>query len=522
MKKNILNFTYTGLSLLLLATVSAFFGCSKTLDEKVYSQVAVDQFYQTEDQAQLALNGVYSVLLGSDIYRDGINISLGDVTAFTMKGGGSANGSGDRSGISNDWINYTWTPDAIELIDDWGSYYQAINRDNTLIDALEKSGISAAAKARIDGQAKFLRADMYFDLVRMFGGIPLYVHGTSDLGEAYKSRSTPDSVYAQIITDLQQAQTELSPFSSSDQAVGKATSASATALLAKVYLQQRNWQKAAEEAKKVMDMNYFALLSDYENIFNPDFQNGKEQVFSIQTGGNANSKSQFYQTRAIYLFGPPAMSSPVGNIQFHTLKDLVIFQVRKELFDQTPNTYRKWWTMRDKMPYYYKNGVSAANLVRDTVPMYAPFLVKYHRIDFSTGSLREGVNFPVIRYADVLLTYAEALNELNGGPTQAAYDAINMVRRRARAMGTPFEQPESIYPDLANLSQAQFRDALLAEYASEFIGEGHYRWDLLRHDRLISNAKAFGATAAEDKHKLFPIPAIQMGVNKSLQQNPGY
>ncbi|HEX8676696.1 MAG TPA: RagB/SusD family nutrient uptake outer membrane protein, partial [Segetibacter sp.] len=137
------------------------------------------------------------------------------------------------------------------------------------------------------------------------------------------------------------------------------------------------------------------------------------------------------------------------------------------------------------------------------------------------GTLREGVNFPLIRYADVLLAYAEALNEANG-PTQAAYDAINMVRRRARAVGTPYEQPESVYSDLINLNQEQFRDALLAEYAAEFAGEGHYRYDLLRHDRLITNAKALGITAAEEKHKLFPIPAIQLSRNPDLEQNTGY
>ncbi|MEO5995762.1 MAG: RagB/SusD family nutrient uptake outer membrane protein, partial [Chitinophagaceae bacterium] len=181
MKKIKFNLPCSGLAFLLITSLFSLMSCSKGLDETVYSQVAIDQFYKTEDQAQLALNGVYSVLLGGDIYRDGINISLGDVTAFTMIGGGSANGSGDRSGISNDWNNYTWTADAIELIDDWGTYFQAINRDNTLIDALEKSNISAAARAKIDGQAKFLRALMYFDLVKMFGGVPLYIHGTSDL-----------------------------------------------------------------------------------------------------------------------------------------------------------------------------------------------------------------------------------------------------------------------------------------------------------------------------------------------------
>jgi hypothetical protein len=523
MKKNYYNITNRTSFLLLLLVAFNLFSCSKKLEENVFSQVAVDQFYKTEDQAQLALNGVYGNTLWNDPYRDAQLITLGDVTAGTLIGGGSANGSGDRSGISNEWNTYSWTPDAIELITCWNSFYQTINWDNTLIDKLEASSIPATAKAKIDGQAKFLRAFFYFNLVELFGGVPLYIHGTSDLSEAYKPRNTVEEVYTQITADLKQAQTELSPFNAGDQAIGKATSASATALLAKVYLQQRNWQKAAEEAKKVMDMNYFTLMADFENIVNPDFQNGKENIFSIQFGGNANSSSQLYQTRLIYLFGPPAQTLSNGtNIQFHTLKDLVIFQARKEFFNSTPDNYRKWWTMRDKMPYYYKGGVSAANLVMDTVKMYAPFLTKFHRIVLSTGTLREGVNFPLIRYSDVLLAYAEALNESNNGPTQAAYDAINTVRHRARAAGTPMQQPESVYPDLSNLSKEQFTDAILSEYAREFAGEGHYRYDLLRHDRLITNAKALGISAAAEKHKLFPIPAIQISRNKSLTQNTGY
>ena len=508
--------------ILFMALAYCFNSCSD-LDEKVYSQVQVDDFYKSQEQAQLALNGVYSVLLGGDIYRDGIWLTLGDVTAFTLKGGGSANGSGDRSGVDNEWNTYTWTADALELSTYWNNYYQAINRANTLIDMLGNSSISENAIAKIDGQAKFLRALMYFDLVKLFGGVPLYTRGTSDLSQAYKSRSSAGEVYAQIITDLQQAQTDLSPFDPSDQTLGKATSASATALLAKVYLQQRNWGKAAEEAKKVMDMNYFSLLNDYEHVLNPDSQNGPEQIFSIQTGGNANNNSQYYQTRFIYLCGPPAQNLANGkNVLFHNLKDVVIFQVQKEFFSSTPETYRKWWTMRNRMPYYYDNSVSVSNLVNDTVTMYAPFLLKYHRIDFSTGNLKEGVNFPLIRYSDVLMAYAEAINESNGSPTQGAYDAINKVRRRARGIGTANEQPESLYPDLANLSQEQFRDSILTEYSREFVGEGHYRWDLLRHDRLISNAKANGATAVEEKHRLFPIPSTQISVNDSIQQNPGY
>ena len=497
--------------------LTAATGCQDALDEKLYSQVAVDDFYQTSDQAQLALNGVYNQLW-NDPYRDGQWVTLGDVTAGTLVGGGSANGSGDRSGIATEWSTFSWTSDAIELTTAWDYYYNAINRTNVLIDKLAASTIPN--KAKPDGEAKFLRALFYFNLVRMFGGVPLQVKSTTDLSEVNKPRSTAEEVYAQIVQDLQQAATELSPYNEGDHTAGRATSASATALLAKVYLQQRQWQKAADEAKKVIDLKAFDLMPDYETILNPDSRNGKEIIFAIQHGGNANSTSQLYQTRMIYLFGPPAQSLANGtSVQFHYLKDLVIFQARKEFFSTTPDTYRKWWSVRDRMPYYYKNGIK--DLVRDTVKMYAPFLTKFHRIDFSTGLLREGVDYPLIRYSDMLLTYAEAINEV-GGPTPDAYEALNRVRRRARAVGTVYAQPASLYPDLSGLSQAQFRDAVLTEDAREFVGEGHYRWDLLRHDRLITNAKQLGISAASDKHLLFPIPKLQISRNPALTQNQGY
>lgn len=506
----------------MISIILGIISCSD-LEEQVYSQIDIDKFYSTENQAQLALNGVYSIFLGADIYRDGIWTTLNDVTAFTLKGGGSANGSGDRSGVDNEWNTFTWTADALELSTEWNDNYLALNRANTLIDKVEASTISDVAKSRLIGEAKFLRAFIYFDLVKLFGGVPLYTKSTSDLSEANLPRNTVEEVYSQIISDLQEAQTLLSPFNLENHVLGKASYASATALLAKVYLQQRNWTKAIEESEKVIELNYFSLLSDYENVRNPDLQNGTEQIFSIQTGGSGNSNSQIYQTRFIYLAGPPAQNLADGkNVIFHTLKDVVIFQAEENFFNSTPDTYRKWWTMRKKMPYYYNNSVSVSNLVQDTVEMYAPFLVKYHRIDFSSGNLHEGVNFPILRYSDILLTYAEAINEANGGPTTEAYDALNSVRQRARAVGTPFEQLENIYPDITGVSQAEFRDAILTEYKREFAGEGHVRSDLLRHDRFISNAQTNGATAAEDKHKLFPLPSIQLSRNLELEQNPGY
>jgi hypothetical protein len=99
---------------------------------------------------------------------------------------------------------------------------------------------------------------------------------------------------------------------------------------------------------------------------------------------------------------------------------------------------------------------------------------------------------------------------------------LNQVRRRARAVGTAFEQPATVYPDLKGLTKEQFRDAVLKERAQEFVGEGHYRWDLIRHNRLITTAQANGVTAAAEKHNLFPIPTQQISRNGQLKQNPGY
>lgn len=506
----------TGCAIVLMMLVVV--GCSDMLDEHLYDSVPVDAFYQTEEEANLALNSVYNTLWG-DIYRDGQWVTLSDVTGGILLGGGDPNGSGDRSGNNTPWNSYSWTSDARELGAAWEQNYDGINEANSLIDKLAESTISSDVKSSIEGQAKFLRGLLYFNLVRIFGGVPLEVSGTFDMTEIEKPRSSAGEIYSQIITDLQDAESLLSPYNSGDKASGRATSAAAKALLAKVYLQQQDWANAAAKAKEVLDMGEFQLYNNYNDILLPENSNGQEMIFSIQHGGTSNENASVFWTRMIYLFGPPAQNLPDGtSVRFHNLQDVVIFQVPGSFFDNTPDTYRKWETMRNQMPYYFEGDA----LVEQTVDLYAPFIVKHHYVDFGSANLRGGVDFPLIRYSDVLLTYAEALNEVNDGPTQEAYDAINQVRQRARAVGTPNEQPENLYPDLSGLSQAQFRDSVLTERAREFVGEGHRRWDLLRHNRLISNAQQRGVSNASDHHVLFPLPGNSLSVNPELEQNSGY
>jgi hypothetical protein len=175
--------------------------------------------------------------------------------------------------------------------------------------------------------------------------------------------------------------------------------------------------------------------------------------------------------------------------------------------------------MRDRMPKYLTVGTTT--WVEDTVNLEEIYIVKYYFPDYSTGYLQTGVNFTILRYSDVLLTYAEALNEANNGPSTEAYDAINKVRQRARAVGTAYEQPASLYPDLSGLTKEQFRQAILDERAEEFIGEGERRNDLNRYDLLLTVGNNYGITV-KPGYVLYPIPSNEIVLNPLLEQNPDY
>ncbi|HKK46008.1 MAG TPA: RagB/SusD family nutrient uptake outer membrane protein [Balneolaceae bacterium] len=492
-------------SLLLIVLMIGAYGCK--LNETPYSTVASNDFYKNQDQAQVALNGVYARFWWGVVNEDNIYLNenpTGILQAYQNP---------------NDFDNFSWTPSDGNLQDVWSVGYDAINRANTLLDNLQNSKIPSSAKNNIAGQAKFLRALVYFKMVTLWGGVPLYKHATTSLKNVNKPRTSADSIYAFIESDLNSAIDDLSPYSESDHQQGKVTSGAAMALLAKVYAQQQKWPEAAAECKKVMDLNEFGLMPDYHNVFNPADNNNKEMIFSIQhlQGGHTSAKRNSFP----FSFGPADQSTSKGEVHFYNVgRGYVYWQADTTYFNNTPDTYRKSQTMRETMPYYYASGSS--NLVNQQVTLNRPFVVKYYYLDKNSGNLETNMGTPIIRYSDVLLTYAESLNEANNGPTPAAYDAINKVRARARGEGTSHAQPQSTYPPLSGLSQSAFRDSVLAEEAREFEGEGHRRLDLLRHDRFISDAKKRGVSAAQDYRKLYPIPSEEINRNSNLKQNSGY
>jgi hypothetical protein len=407
----------------------------------------------------------------------------------------------------------------------WSGSYLGINRANTLIDRLEGSALSDNIKNTYIGQAKFLRALLYFNLVKAYGGVPLHIKGTFNTSGTALPRSTEAETYAQIISDLTDAEVRLAPFNPTHQKAGKATLGSAKGLLAKVYLQMGNWSAAATKAKEVMDMGVYELYKDYKEIWDPSpsLENGSEHLFSAQhINGGDNTTNLGNHT--VFRFVPQPRKHPVSGVDIRWSSEggSSMGEVNKAFFDATPNTYRKWWSMRDRMPFYWRVS-NGAFVTGDTVALLQPVVTKHYQIDLGTGFLKTGLNTTILRFSDILLTYAEAVNEADGSASAEAYEALNRVRRRARAVGTAFAQPEAVYPDIAagSLNKEQFRDAILLERAREFVGEGERRHDLNRHGLFLTNARSRGLNPP-DGYELFPIHFSHILLNPLIEQNDPY
>lgn len=473
-----------GLAALLLVS------CSDFLEEQPQSFQTAESFYKTAADATAAVNGLYVGLRDAGYYGQRV-WELSDINADQGRLL-STNGDNDLRELDN----LVYSPTNTRFLAWWTAIYTNVNRTNSAIANLPRVPMDAALKARLLGEAKFLRALAYFDLVRAYGDVPLYDQPTTDLTQISKARDKAETVYQLIINDLKEAETAL-PWSYTAADAGRATRGAAKTLLAKVYLTRRDWANAAPKAKEVIDSKTYSLFPDYADLFRPVNKNGREQIFSVQY--KVNEAGSTYTAH----FTPLYVKLPLPG----TVAGIGTFEVEPAFYRAMPNNYRKTVSMDSTYLDYRTNR---------TVGFY-PVARKYLDPTMA-GQFNSDLNWMVLRYADVLLMYAEALNE-QSGPTADAYEAINQVRRRARAVGTPNAQPAAQYPDLQNLSQTAFRQAVEDERNWELCFEGHRRWDLLRTNRFIDVMKASGknATAAS---LLFPLPQNELLKNPNLTQNP--
>ncbi len=470
-----------------IITLTMSVSCNKQLKETPYSFLGEDNSYQSAADAVTAINGVYDRL--RSIYGMPMLI-LADMNGEEM----NIRPDGGANVVEIDKNTYTAANGNFDGF--YTNSYLIIDRANRLLKNVPRITMNETQKAQILCEAKFLRALIYFDLVQAFGDVPLITAPTSDVVNVAIARTPASAVYAQIVRDLKEADAANLPvkYTASGE-IGRATSGAVKSILAKVYLTQKDWTNAAAKAKEVIDGNAYSLFPDYKDIFPPANKNGREHIFSVQyscvkTAYGSNMGLNF----AIFFSWPIQQSG--GSCQ------------AEELFASSyfPDDYRKKVTI-------ITSKVNPATGVK---------------VDSRTGSHQDKYwdpapcgletarnNFMVIRYADVLLMYAEAVNEMSG-PTIEAYNAINQVRTRARN-GVATANPQN----LVGLTQDQFRDAVLKERSWELCFEGHRRWDLLRTGKYLSTLQAAGIPA-QQKNLLYPIPQNERDVNSALTQNLDY
>jgi hypothetical protein len=398
-------------------------------------------------------------------------------------------------------INFTWDATLGTFRDDvWAPCYRGIRDANIVIDNVEKVSMPDANKKLYTAEAKFLRAFAYDRLYKWFGPVPLRL--TSET-PAELARATDEEMITAIEADLLSAIPDL-PAPGTEAAFARATKGSALGILAKFYLNTKQWQKAADACQQVINLNYYQLYPAYENMFRVENEGNKEMIMVIPSK-NQDGFGNWFTAGSM----PPNFKTSAQIPAFIWQPGMANFATQYRLRDAIVNSFDLNNDKRAILILRNYVNISGATINLMTTTDNARSM-KYW--DNNTVGNHSGNDIPVLRYADILITRAEALNELNG-PTQIALDLLNLVRSRA---------------GIGNLTLAVatskeiLRDLILAERGREFYTEAKRREDLLRHDKFITMAKSRGITIAAEKHKLFPIPQAELDANPLCKQNPGY
>jgi hypothetical protein len=497
----------------ILATVAgislSLSSCVDTLDQHPAGLLTDNNYYQTEDDAITAVDGVYAILVHSDkntpLYGDQI-LYLNDLASDYMRAGANSNSPETRA-ISS----VTYDAGNFEVQCTWEQLYKGIARANLAVDNIPRVNAEETLKARLINEAKFLRALLYFNAVQFWGDIPLIK--SSEYSAEDLNRRPREEVYDFIIRDLNDA--SALPVEQADK--GRATKGAALALLARVYLVRSSLPgadvasdltDAVENAYKVIDSRQYELFANFYDAFDPAKKNGKEHIFSVQfTYGQDNGSSGNSTQHCTWSTG-------------YNQNEPVLIVADLDLFynSYAPGDQRKEGSYAKQ--FYNPD---ANSIFEFDLPRFRKM------IDTTNGAnwLASAINVAVIRYADVYFTLAEALNEL-GGPDNAyngisAYDALNEIRRRAFREGKYSASGAApTVHDLSGLDKDSFRETLQQERYFEFVLEQTRWFDLVRWKKLVSSVQRT-KPAVSVRNYLYPIPHSERLLNpEGLWQNYGY
>lgn len=447
------------------------------LDISPEDRIAKESFFQTESDLDAAVIGIY--VAERDLYAGG-ELGLYNIEETRSD---NTNQKDGRQSEHRAVDNFTAFGGNTSYTQSWAFSYNVINLANAVIDRAPEVEMDSDRKNELIGEARFIRANTYFKLVQDYGGVPLRLEETLDLGSDNElTRSPIDSVYMAIEKDLQFSGENLPETRSGDDK-GRAISAAAWGLLGKAYLQQGKNQDAIEAFEKI-NPDQFNLLSDYSNLWEPGNKNNEEIVYEIQ-------------------FQPPKSGAPYWNA-FAPASLGVPGGTNGSVSPNTPTL---------DLINAYEDGDLRKTASIDFTANGKPFIIKFRDPSVSVGNDAD-TNFPVIRYADILLMLAEAKGE-----SQEAYNLINKVRNRAGL------------PNISSSSPGSFSDKVMHERQVELAFEMHRMHDIQRMEtqkaiELMNNhlkREYPNSDFSFDEHDLLnPIPTTEIQSNPKIEQNQGY
>ena len=499
MKKN----KYLILSLILLMPI---FGCNELLEENPLDSYGTTNFYSGADEALAAVNAAYYNLIPNYYQRELIVMS-DSYTDDATNGLGMGN---------EDYLQFEFmrvNPSNGKMLNVWERSWQGISKANQALQYIPDIEMQEELKNRLLAEASFLRALYYFNLANFWGGVPIVL--TNDFDDAFVGRSTVEQVHDQMILDLEFAENNL-PNSFSGTDIGRATKGAVKALLGRIYLGKSDFQQAASKLGEIVNSEAtygYGLHDNYDDNWRGANTRTLESVFTIDMTELLENGNRVGQaTSPKYSVISPAKTG----LKAPWESDIPSFELMSLFNDD--NDERKATTFTTVWPNAASNG--------EDIVTSRPLFYKY----WDVGDLSMKTNdtdFHVIRYADVLLMYAEALNET--GNTTEALNHLNRVRERA------FNDSDHNY---SGLSQDECRTAIWDERRLELSLEGVRFFDLKRTGRFVQRMQEHSIIENEldgineDKLQigqnvkefmaLWPIPQRERDLNPDLEQNPGY
>lgn len=464
--------------------------CSDALEENPTDQISEVNFYKNKDDADAAVNAIYEPM--RDNFRSLYMLML-DIQADYAEGRGSTQPLGSYQGFDQTNINRAGQM--------WGRFYQSIRNANIAIEKIPDIPLTETEKNQLIGEARFLRAYCYYHIVRHWNGGPLFL----DTENADSSKKTANEIYEAIILDLQMGEDNL-PDSPSQ--FGKPTQWAAKALLAEVYLTIGEWALAKSKAQEVMDSGNFSLLevstpSDFNSIFGPSANGTSEEIFYLKFNNLDGSGWP------MNLLWSETTFSPFGNY--------VIYSVPGPFFENwSDEDLRKQWNV-------FSEYINRTTGDLETLPSSTPILCSKFRDPASPGRNQHANDYPILRFADVLLIYAEASVMADNTVSALALESLNKIRRRG--YGFPSNTTSPIDFPSSGFTPETFRETVLQERAYELYMEGKRWFDLKRTNTVKETILANTGKTVSDIHLLWPIPQQEIDTNPQIgqeDQNPGY